>query len=232
MQKIENEKRLSIIITTFFLKITVRGIKNDFMNTKNIFITGNNSLIRQALKNMIKEEANLTCIGEAESGINLLDQIITQPDLFLIDLDMPYLTTPLQIINQLGHHYPSLRIATLSDQPDKPLLIHSTKMGSTISGYILKSDPCPTIRKAIKIMAQGGQYCSPKIIKIMLENMRQASKPTLSKRETQVLALISKTNHEIAEQLSINVSAVRTHIKRIKCKLLVKKREELVKLVL
>ena len=58
---------------------------------------------------------------------DLLDKIRTPPDLLLLDLDMDYLKTPLDIINKLKISYPSLKIATLSHQANKPLLIHLGK---------------------------------------------------------------------------------------------------------
>lgn len=191
-----------------------------------IFITGNNSLMRQALKNL-SQSMQMICVGEAKSGINLLDQITAPPDLFLLDLDMPYQTPFVEVISKLEMNYPSLKIATLSYQVDQPLLIHRTLTPLTTRGYILKGEPYPRVKEAIIHIAQGYQYCSPQIARIMLQTMRS---PPLTRRETQVLALISKSNREIAKDLGISVNTVATYIKRIKHKLFIPTREGLVKL--
>lgn len=199
------------------------------MNPKKIFITGNNSLIRKALQNMINSCANLICIGEARSGSDLLDKIISPPDMVLLDLEMPYLKTPFDIINKLKSSYPSLKIATLTHNINKPLLIHRSQFST--DGYILKNDPCSQIKEAIEAVALGDHYCSDQIMRLMLEaTLSQA--PQLTKREAEVFLLASKSDEEIAEILDISVSTVKTHITRIKFKLSIKKREELTKLAL
>lgn len=197
------------------------------MNTNLAFITESKPLMRRALRSLAKE-AQIICIGEAESGVNLLDKIVTPPDLLLLDLDMDYLKTPLDTIDQLRVSYPSVSIATLSHQTDKPLLIERLKP-SNVEGYILKNDPCHQIRAAIKRVAKGYQYCSNQIVKRMIE---ATAKPShrLSRRETEVFFLAKYSDEEIAERLHISLSTVKTHINRIKLKLFIKRRFELVKL--
>ena len=200
------------------------------MNAKKIFITGNNSLICQALRNMINSCENLICIGEAQSGSSLLDQIISPPDLVLLDLEIPYLKTPLDIINKLKSSYPSLKIATLTHNINKQLLIYRYSQFNP-EGYILKDDPCPQIKEAIINIAQGDHYCSNQIMRLILETTLSQA-PQLTKREAEVFLLASKSDEEIAEILDISISTVKTHITRIKSKLSIKKREELTKLAL
>lgn len=184
--------------------------------------------MRQALRNL-SQSMQMVCVGEATSGSGLLDKIISPPDLFLLDLDMPYQTTSIEVIKKLKIYYPSLKITTFSYQVKKSLLIKDLTEES-VRGYILKEEPYTKIKEAIKSVAAGKEYYSQKIIKAMLEAMQQRHKGTkLSLREIQVLLLVSKTNHEIGRQLGISVNTVATHIKRIKCKLGIPNREELIK---
>lgn len=198
------------------------------MSVKKIFVTGNNTLIREALRNLIKEEANLICIGEASSGLGLLNQIISPPDMVLLDLDIPYPTTPLDIINELKSRYPSLKIATLSHNLNKSLLIHRYSL-FRLEGSIFKNDPCSEIKEVIINIAFGHQDCSSQIMRHILEaTLSQA--PQLSKREAEVFLLAKENDQEIAKRLNICLSTVKTHIWKIKLKLSITTREELTKL--
>ncbi len=102
------------------------------------------------------------------------------------------------------------------------------------SGYLLKEEGLEGLVEVVRAVASGlGMVLSPAIAARVLGQFRSAERntsPTLSKREIEVLALVSQglTNQEIASELSLSEHTVKRHVANILAKLQQRSRQDAV----
>ncbi len=202
------------------------------MKSISIFIADDHELIRKAVRDLLSETWNLVCAGEASNGTELLKIIKKSsllPDLVLLDIRMPYPTTPDQFIFNIKRQYPSIKIVIISSYSD-PILLYTLVVKIGIEGYILKNDTNHELITALKKIALGQKYYShhiyPTVIKLL---NKENSLQKLSQREKDVLRLIHYDDADIAKKLNISIYTVRTYINRIRTKLNLKSRFEVLR---
>jgi DNA-binding NarL/FixJ family response regulator len=104
-------------------------------------------------------------------------------------------------------------------------------------GYLTKEADIDEIRRAVRTVAAGDSYVSPKLATFVLDSPRlryRGTQPPLSDRERQVLALLAdgERDQDIATALSISVRTVRSHLDRIREKTGRRRRPELTRLAI
>jgi DNA-binding NarL/FixJ family response regulator len=114
---------------------------------------------------------------------------------------------------------------------ERDLIFNSLRAGA--KGYVLKTVPAEELVQAIEQIKAGGAPMSMQIARKVVDYFSHAQKAapeiaTLTKREQEVLTLLAKgyLYKEIGDQLDINLSTVRTHLKHIYEKLHVQSRTE------
>jgi DNA-binding NarL/FixJ family response regulator len=123
----------------------------------------------------------------------------------------------------------------LSIQPEEQYAVRAFRLGA--SGCLNKSSAPEELVAAIRTIAGGGAYLSPKVSDLVMESLRGAdrSKPheLLSERETQVMLLIGrgKTVGEIADQLALSVKTISTYRSRLLEKLSLENNAQIVEYV-
>jgi len=168
------------------------------------------------------------------------------PDVLLVDLGLPD-GSGLEVIALASRQHPACEIMVFSMFGDESLVLASIEAGA--SGYILKDTPGVTLEEAIRQVHSGGSPMSPIIARQLLQRLRKsppvadpapvkapsrpvldAETPTLTERETEILALISRgyTYLEVANLLSVSIHTIQTHIKHLYGKLSVHSRSEAV----
>jgi two-component system response regulator NreC len=142
----------------------------------------------------------------------------------------------LEIIPQLLHENPEVRILVLSMQDDPQYVREAFAAGA--SGYVLKEAADNEVVGAVREVAGGGRYVHPelgaRLIAAESEERRRAEEDPLTEREGEVLRLLAlgHTNQEIAKQLFISVRTAETHRAHIMQKLRLSSRAELVRYAL
>jgi DNA-binding NarL/FixJ family response regulator len=201
-----------------------------------IVLADDHTIVRQGVKRMIEGMGDLTVVGEASDGIELLNLLnILDADLVILDISMPNLRG-IEATRELKKVFPGVKILVLTMYKDKELLHQAISSGA--DGYVLKEDSDKELYSAIEKVRQGKIFISPRLSEGVtndwVQTRRGISKPPLERltnREMEVLRLIAegKSNKEIANLLFISIRTVQNHRANIMNKLGIKKTAELVK---
>ncbi len=208
------------------------------MRSYRIVLADDHVLVRQGLRRIIEEKAELEVIGEANDGIELLSLLgEVVPDLVILDIFMPNLRG-IEAIHEIKKIHPDMKILILTMHRDKEYLYLALSAGA--KGYLLKEDADKELFSAIEKIRQGKTYVSPYFSEHVIDDLvqvgRRETKPILeidplTFREREVLKLIAegKSSKEIATLLFISVFTVNNHRASIMEKLNLKKATDLVK---
>jgi DNA-binding NarL/FixJ family response regulator len=214
--------------------------------TIRVLIADDDLLVRAGLRMMIETQPDLEVVGEAGDGheaIALCGEL--KPDVVLMDIRMPG-TDGLQATRAITSDVdrsdaPSdtelPRVLVLTTFEIDEYVYEAVRAGA--SGFLLKRTPPEDLLAGIRVIAAGDALLAPSVTKRLMSAFAEASaappRPTsvtnrdldrLTEREREVLVLIAQglANGEIAEQLFVAESTVKTHVKRILMKLALRDR--------
>ncbi len=188
--------------------------------TIRILIADDHSVVRQGLHMFLALDPELEIVGEATNGLEAVNQARKlRPDVVLMDLIMPQMDgiTAIEIIR---HELPEVEVIALTSVLEDAAVVGAVKAGAI--GYLLKDTQANELCKAIKAAANGQVQLSPQAAARLMHEVRTPENPqTLTDRETDVLSLLAngKANKEIALQLHISETTVKTHVSNILTKL-------------
>ena len=191
-----------------------------------LLIADDHELARLGLVGALQGERGLTVVGEARDGREAVElcQELT-PDLVLMDIRMPRLDG-LGATAEIVRTCPRTSVIMVTMQEDPEYLIEALKVGA--SGYLLKESGKPEIVGAIRRVLAGESLLNAGLVAELLQRLEREGKAqpepvahALSERELDVLRLLAagKTNREIAQDLILSVSTVKTHVEHVIAKL-------------
>jgi len=205
-------------------------------NPIRVVLADDHVFVRDGIKSLLKNEANIEVVGEATDGLEALKSVeINQPDLLILDIRMPNLNG-IEVIEKLRSQNNLVKIVILSMYESEEYVLKSVKAGA--DGYLLKGSSKEEFLKALNTVSKGGKYFSGDISSILIsqllhQNTFSESKQLISdemmitKREKEILALLlsGKGNKEIAEVLDISKRTAEVHrfnlMKKLKVKNLI-----------
>lgn len=206
------------------------------MSEIRILIAEDHKTVRTGLKMIIDAESDMKVIGEASDGreaIRLAQEL--QPDVLIMDVSMPELNG-LVAAAKLKRIAPTIKILTLTRHSDKAYLQELMQAG--ISGYVLKQSESEEMLRAIRVVADGGNYLDPAITGNLFsmfsanqnKQRGEVRGELLSDRESEVLRLIARgySNKEISAQLETSVKTIETQKASALRKLNISGRNEIV----
>jgi len=201
-------------------------------------------VLRAGLKALLSAESDLEVVGEAGDGIDCVGLAAElQPDVIVLDINMPT-CGGLEALPAIRERAPECRVLVLTMHDDPGYL--RTVLRSGGSGFLLKQSAADELLSAIRSVAEGGLYVSPRHARVLLD---QAAADTarrrpddenhvryqsLSDRETEIFKLtaLGHSNAETAEILALSVKTVETYKSRMMKKLNLDGRASLVRLAL
>src|SRR6218665_946554 len=207
-------------------------------NIIRVVLADDHVFVRDGIKSLLENEANIEVVGEAIDGADALDVVAeTKPDLLIADIRMPNLTG-IEVVEKLRSENNNVKIIMLSMHESEEYVLKSIKAGA--DGYLLKGSSKEEFLKALHNVSAGGKYFSGDISSILIGQLTNSStlleaKQTLgeemmiTKREKEILTLLlsGKGNKEIAEALDISKRTAEVHRFNLMKKLKVKNLMEL-----
>jgi DNA-binding NarL/FixJ family response regulator len=197
------------------------------MTAIRILLVDDQALFREGLRTLLSVQPELEVVGEAANGeeaIRLSAEL--QPDVVLMDLQMPVLDGP-AATRQLKARMPGVKVIVLTTFDDDESVFEGLRAGAV--GYLLKDTPSAKLVEAIRMAARGESFLEPSVAaKVVAEFARLSPRPAggalpdpLSEREIEVLRMIADgaSNREIAAGLVIAEGTVKNHITSILAKL-------------
>jgi len=208
------------------------------MEPYRVVLADDHILVRQGLKRILEEMADLEVIGEAGNGLELLKLLerIT-PQMILLDISMPNLRG-IEAIREIKALHPEAKILIITMHKDKEYLYQAISAGA--NGYFLKEDADTELSTAIETIRRGKVYISPLLSGDLADDWAQTYRAksklpyepdTLTTREREVLKMIAegKSSKDIADLFFISVRTVERHRANLMDKLGIKKTADLVK---
>jgi DNA-binding NarL/FixJ family response regulator len=196
-----------------------------------ILIADDHSVVRLGVKHIVLSAYPEAEIGEASNGQEVLEQVRTAPwDILILDIGMP-VRSGLEIMAELRHVAPTLRILVLTVHAEEQFALRLLKSG--VSGYLTKERAPEELVQAIRKLMAGGKYVSTMLaerIALSLDSsVDKLPHETLSDREFQVMRMIASgmSVAEIAAALSLHVRTVGTFRRHILRKLNLKSTQEI-----
>lgn len=197
-----------------------------------VLIADDHSVVREGLKQILKQVDADVVIDEVENGNEALDSIEKQEfDLVIMDISMPG-KSGLDILMTLKDKNINANILILTIHPEEQYAIRAFKLGA--SGYLSKSSLYEELATAIKTILAGRKYISPTLAVSILfdtkEDFNKSPHEKLSEREFQIMSMLARGRSvgEIAAELFISDKTVRTHRMRLLEKMDMKNNAELI----
>jgi DNA-binding NarL/FixJ family response regulator len=199
-----------------------------------VLIADDQQLIRDGFRMILAAEADIEIVGEAANGAEAVAMARDlSPDVVLMDIRMPELDGIEATSRILAHGHeprPSVLILTTFDLDE--YVYDALRAGA--SGFLLKDVPARQLSAAIRTVGEGDALLSPSITRRLIEEFAASRAPIdtapgldeLTPRELEVFRLLAtgKTNGEIAAELVVAETTIKTHVTRILMKLEVRDR--------
>jgi DNA-binding NarL/FixJ family response regulator len=207
-------------------------------NIIRVVLADDHVFVRDGIKSLLENEANIEVAGEAIDGADALEVVAeTKPDLLIVDIRMPNLTG-IEVVEKLRSENNNVKIIMLSMHESEEYVLKSIKAGA--DGYLLKGSSKEEFLKALHTVASGGKYFSGDISSILISQLTNPAasfepkqnlgdEMMITKREKEILTLLlsGKGNKEIAEALDISKRTAEVHRFNLMKKLKVKNLMEL-----
>lgn len=201
------------------------------MKTTSVLIADDHHVVRAAVASFLDSEPDIEVIGQVAEAVALLSEVAkSRPDVLILDAHMPGQNV-IQAAQKLHAEYPQMHILVLSAYDRREYVIGLLRAGA--SGYVLKDDTPEMLVSAVRAVAQGDEWLSPRVLNVLMKSVRdQATQPfgELTPRELEVLQLLAQgcKNDEISRTLVISRQTVKNYVHNILSKLGVETRVDAV----
>lgn len=183
------------------------------------------TLVRQGIESLLKGTNSIEIVGEAPDVQEAISTLVhLDPDVVLLDQDMPGLATP-EAVSLLKQHHPRMEIIVLSETSDEERAFRALEAGA--SGYVLKDISPENLVRAIHGVCDGRTMTHPYITRKLIERFRVLMQERTSQNGAHLAGLTNRelgivvemaegaTDREIAKKACLGESTVKSHIRSI-----------------
>ena len=183
-----------------------------------VVIVDDDALVRAALRLILESDSGVTVLGEGSDGRSGYDAARSlRPDVVLMDLHMPG-TDGVWATARITADCPGTKVLVLTAFDTDAMVAAALRAGAT--GFLLKDSAPEIIFRAVHAAADGQRAFSGSVLDRLVEAaveatpQRRAFPETVTDRERQVALLVAQGlgNGEIAEELVVGASTVKTHV--------------------
>jgi DNA-binding NarL/FixJ family response regulator len=192
-----------------------------------VLIADDQELVRTGFRVILETEGDIAVVGEAENGHEAIRQVaLVKPEVVLMDIRMPELdglAATEAILRQPDP--PTIVVLTTFDQNE--YIYRALRAGA--AGFLLKDAPSSRLIAAVRAAATGDSLIEPSITRRLVERFAEPvavpgipkALAQLTERELDVLRLITRglSNAEVAAEMVVAETTVKTHVARILAKL-------------
>lgn len=192
-----------------------------------ILVADDHYVVRQGLAALLVARNGMQVVGEAAAGKEAVELARTLlPDVILMDMIMPGMDGP-EAIALIKQDNPNARILVLTSFGESKQVAAAIQAGAL--GYLLKDSSPDDLLHAIRSVHRGSLVLTQDLaFKLMQAQPAPVTDERLTERETDVLRLLAQgqSNQEIAFNLHISMTTVRSHVSSILMKLDVSNRTQ------
>lgn len=181
-----------------------------------VLIADDHTIVRAGLTALLGTEKDIEVVGEAKNGAEAVSNAVElHPDIVIMDLMMPKMDG-VEATKELLRKAPSAKTILLTTYGTSDGIAHALKVGAR--GAVLKNADNSELAKAIRIVAQGGDYISPDIRQQLAAD---PPVPDLTPRQSEILESMVRglTDRDIAQQLRLSPESVSEHVGAIRQKI-------------
>jgi DNA-binding NarL/FixJ family response regulator len=202
-----------------------------------VLIADDQALVRAGFRMILDAEDDLMVVAEAADGLQAVEQARrAKPDVVLMDIRMPELDG-IEATRRLLEVAPDVRVLMLTTFDLNEYVYDALRAGA--SGFLLKDVPPEDLAAGIRVVARGDALLAPSITRRLIVEFARAAPAApapprgledLTERELEVFKLIARglSNAEIAAELVVSETTVKTHVARVLMKLGVRDRVQAV----
>jgi DNA-binding NarL/FixJ family response regulator len=202
-----------------------------------VLLVDDQPLLRTGFRMILDGEPDIAVVGESSDGeAAVADTRALQPDVVVMDIRMPRLDgvqATRSITGAARDNTPRVLVLTTFDLDE--YIVEALRAGA--SGFLLKDAPADDLVAAIRTVARGDAVVAPSVTRRLLDMFAQhvpsadqraesAALELLTEREREVLTLVARglSNAEIAAELVVSETTVKTHVGNVLTKLGVRDR--------
>jgi DNA-binding NarL/FixJ family response regulator len=204
-----------------------------------VLLVDDQALIRAGFRMILEAEEDLEVVGECGDGTQAIDSVKRfSPDVVLMDIRMPEMDgieATRRIVGGDGEAAVKVLMLTTFDLDE--YVYDALRAGA--SGFLLKDVPAEQLVAGIRLVAQGDALLAPSVTRRLIHEFSRSSRgrgerpaglDELTPREVEVFKLLARgmSNAEIAADLIVSETTVKTHVARILMKLEVRDRVQAV----
>jgi DNA-binding NarL/FixJ family response regulator len=189
-----------------------------------VLVVDDQELMRAGFRMILEAQGDIGVVGEAGDGVSAIEAAATtRPDVVLMDIRMPRMDG-VEATRRLRNH----RVIILTTFDHDEYVVEALRAGA--SGFLLKDAPPEELVRAVRVVAAGDALLAPTVTRRLLDRVvaqlsvaptRNAQLEQLTERERDVLQLVARgcSNSEIAAQLHVSETTVKTHVSHMLVKL-------------